>query len=174
MRNKVVHGWHVSPLLDSDEMFHRRKSLLDTAGSQELLHSHGVPQEDGDQLVVGQGELDVFVRLDVHPGALQRPPARGGVGPGQHGGSPLGGPATSQEVVEQAGTAGTDVGVQGGDREDAQSVEGALGGSGDLGENPLHHISQISHQVTGRQTMRNGPAFCGDHPDMSGVSLSPG
>ena len=77
MRNEVVHGGHVSPLLHSDKVLHRREALLDAAGGEELLHCHGVPQEDGDELVVGEAELDVFVRLDVHPGALERPTARG-------------------------------------------------------------------------------------------------
>ena len=87
--------------------------------------------------MIRQGDLHVFVRLDVHAGALQGPPARGGVAPGQHGSSPLGGPAARQEVVQQGGTAGTDVGVQGAHREHPQPVESPLGGPGHLSQHSL-------------------------------------
>lgn len=50
------------------------------------------------------------------------------VGPRQHRRSPLGGPATSEQVVEQRGRAGADEGVEGGDREHAQLVQRVLRG----------------------------------------------
>ena len=93
----------------------------------------------------------MFVRLNIHPGALERSPARGGVTPGQHGSSPLGGAATRQEVVQEAGTPGADVGVEAGHGEHPEPVERPLGRPRDLGEHPLQQGAGQSVNTSGAE-----------------------
>ena len=48
--NEWVNNSSVPPLLHPEEVLHRGEALLDAASRQELLHCHGVPQEDCDDL----------------------------------------------------------------------------------------------------------------------------